>query len=127
LRQSANIAEENEIVSAIRILGKALRTSIIFLGCVVGAVFTYVSIIVLIEEPLPLTHLAKQEYEALYIYTVILYFAAGLSINLVALILSIFSLKWHPKRWIKPTAIILNLTPIILSMMFLFWAEQFRP
>ena len=113
-------------MSAIRTIGKSLRASIITLGCVVGAVFTYVSIFVLIEEPLPLTHLAKQEYEALYIYTVILYFVAGLFINLVALLLSIFSLKWHPKRWIKPTAIILNLAPIILSMTFLFWAEQFR-
>jgi len=114
-------------LSTIRTIGQALRVSIIFLGCIIGAVFTYVSIFVLIEEPLPLTHLDKQEYEALYIYTVILYFVAGLFINLVALLLSIFSLKWHPKRWIKPTAIILNLTPIILSMMFLFWAEQFKP
>ena len=114
-------------MSVFNIIGKALRASIILLGCVVGTVFTYVSIFVLIEVPLPLTHLAKQEYEALYIYTVILYFVAGLLINLIALLLSIFSFKWHPKRWIKPTAIILNLTPIILSMMFLFWAEQFRP
>jgi hypothetical protein len=127
LRQSASITEEDEIVSAIRTIGKALRASIILLGCVVGAVFTYVSIFVLIEEPLPLTHLAKQEYEALYIYSVILYFVAGGFINLVALILSIFSFKWHPKRWVKPTAIILNLTPIILSILFLVWAGQYRP
>ena len=114
-------------MSVISTIGKALRASIILLGCVVGTVFTYVSIFVLIEVPLPLTHLAKQEYEALYLYTLILYYVAGLFINLIALILSIFSFKWHPKRWVKPTAIILNLFPIILSMLFLFWAEQFRP
>jgi hypothetical protein len=114
-------------VSAFSTFGKALRASIIILGCVVGVVFTYVSIIVFIGEPLPLTHLAKQEYEALYIYTVILYYVAGLFINLVALILSIFTLKWYPKRWVKPTAIVLNLTPIVISMMFLFWAEKFWP
>jgi len=112
-------------VSAIRTIGKALRAGIILLGCVVGAVFTFVSIYVFIEEPLPLTHFTKQEYEALYLYTLILYFAVGGFINLVALILSIFSFNWHPKRWVKPTAIILNLIPIILSVLFLVWAGQY--
>ena len=114
-------------MSAIRTIGKALRASIILLGCVVGAVFTLVNIFVLIEEPLPLTHFAKQEYEALYLYTLILYFVTGWFINLVALVLSIFSFKWHPKRWVKPAAIILNLTPIILSILSLVWAGQYGP
>ena len=127
MRQSASIAEEDEIVSAIRTIGKALRASIILLGCVVGVAFTLVNIFVFIEEPFPLTHFSKQEYVALYIYTVILYFFAGGFINLVALILSIFRFKWHPKRWVKPTAIILNLTPIILSILFLVWAGHYRP
>jgi hypothetical protein len=127
LRQSTSIAEEDEIVSAIRTIGTALRAGIILLGCVVGAVFTFVSIYVVIEEPLPLTHFTKQEYEALYLYALILYFAAGGFINLVALILSIFSFNWHPMRWVKPTAIILNLIPIILSILFLVWAGQYGP
>jgi hypothetical protein len=92
LRQFPGIAEEEERVSAFSTFGKALRASIILLGCVVGVAFTCVSIIAFMEEPLPLLHLAKQEYEALYIYTVILYYVAGLFINLVAVILSIFTL-----------------------------------
>ena len=112
-------------MSAIRTIGKALRTSIILLGCVVGAVFTLVNIFLLNEESLPLTHFTKQEHEALYLYTLILYFVTGWFINLVALMLSIFSFKWHPKRWVKPTAIILNLTPIILSFLFLVWAGEY--
>jgi hypothetical protein len=113
-------------VSAIRTIGKVLRASIIVFGCVVGTAFTYVSIFVLTEEPLPLTHFTKQEYEALYIYIVILYFVAGLFINFVALLLSIFSFNWHPMRWVKPTAIILNLIPIILYILFMVWAGQFK-
>ena len=98
-------------MSAIRTFGKVLRAMIILLGCIVGAVLIIAIIIDWIGD--------YDEYTEIggWLYAMgILYPLFGLLTNLIAFFLAI---NWQVGRGARWAAIILNIMPVILLLVYL--------
>jgi len=100
-----------------------IRVAIILLGCLISAVFICALIVDWLNvffDWFPRGGVPSTI--GVYIFSILFYYViAGWLINLIAILLSI---KWHPNRWVKLVAILLNLAPIIITVLGLVWAWQ---
>ena len=89
-----------------------LRPIFILIGCIVGIVVTFAATVGMMGDFLPLgEYVVEGEAGDFFLIILLFYIIGGFFLNLLALNLS---KQWHPKRWVKRTAIILNIMPFIL-------------
>ena len=103
---------------------EVLRAIFILIGCIVGIVFIFTLIVGLMDEYFhwfPRAPLASDAGALIWIIT-LFYGMGGWLLNLLAL--NLFK-HWHPKRWVKRTAIILNIMPMILMVLSFLGGSSF--